>query len=121
MDKIKDLEHDLENREKIKALFESRNEIPDDDAIVKEFTYANEEVGDDKDVIIDFCFASCWQTFSGILIFFSFFFCYSSLRPLSLAGAAPPLGWVHCARLVMGGWWGCWGWGLGGVGLGCSF
>ena len=47
MDKIKDLENDLENREKIKALFESRNEIPDDDAIVKEFTYANEEVGDD--------------------------------------------------------------------------
>ena len=47
MDKIKDLEHDLENREKIKTLFESRNKIPDDDAIVKEFTYANEEVDDD--------------------------------------------------------------------------
>ena len=47
MDKIKDLENDLENREKIKALFENRNKIPDDDAIVKEFTYANEEVDDD--------------------------------------------------------------------------
>ena len=62
MDKIKDLERDLVNREKIKSLFETHDELPEDEPVVKEFIYANDdEDGDDPD-------GNWWLMLTGICL-----------------------------------------------------
>ena len=60
-DDIEDeLEYNSDDMEKFKAMFETRNEIPDDEATIREFTYANEEV-DDPD--------GSWWLILGVLFF----------------------------------------------------